>query len=74
MDHLRDVSIIVDHPDMDKLLQAEPESVIDDLLLFPLTPEDTDPLIQVILELPPQWKYPVCTRHPPNRYRDTVHV
>ena len=60
---------------MDKPPQAEPESAIDDLLLFPLTPEDTDPPIQVepelppievIPELPPQQKYPIRIQHPPD--------
>ena len=68
---------------MDQLLQAETESVIDDLPLFSLIPEDSDPPIQVEPELPlipvvhelsPQQKCPVCIRHPPGRYIDTGHV
>ena len=83
MDHLQDVFIIKDHPDMDKPLQAEPESVIDDHLLFPLTLEDTDSPIQVEPELPPIEvisSYLLCGNtlyilwHPPDCYRDTGHV
>ena len=61
MDHLRDVSIIKDHLGMDTLLPAEPESVIDDLPLFPLTPISVEPelpLIEVVPELPPQREIP----------------
>ena len=43
--HFRDVSIIKDHPGMDTLPPEESESFIDDLPLFPFTPEDTDPPI-----------------------------
>ena len=38
---------------MDQPLQAEPKSVVDDIPLFSLTPEDSEPLIEVEPKLPP---------------------
>ena len=52
MDHLQDASMIILHLDIDQLIPAEPESVIDDLPSFGLTSEDTTS-IQVELEFPP---------------------